>query len=199
MIHSSSIYIAIEGIDGTGKTNVTNHISEKFNFIKIQEPSADEIGKIIVGKEWDALTDFFLFMADRSNFLKNLDPARNYVSDRSLYSSYAYQGVYLSKRFPSYDEYFNFFIQVQNLLPRVPDFVFVLYSDVDIAIDRIGKRGSFSRFEKREFLDNVQQMYFRLKGRLKNIKFIDSNCSLDYLFVSIDREIKELLQQDRPL
>ncbi|MGC8546895.1 MAG: dTMP kinase [Thermoplasmata archaeon] len=199
LTHSSKLYIAIEGIDGTGKTHVANHISERFGFVKIQEPSNDELGNFIVNKNWDPLTDFFLFMADRSNFLKDLDPDRNFVSDRSLYSSYAYQGVYLSRKFPSYDDYFSFFMQIGKLLPRIPDFVFVLYSDVDLALDRIGKRGTFSRFEKKEFLEGVQEMYFRLQGRIKNLKFINSNCTLDELLQSIDREIIELLPQDRPL
>lgn len=199
MIHTSRLYIAIEGIDGTGKTHVADHISEKFGFVKIQEPSNDELGKFIVNKNWDPLTDFFLFMADRSNFLKDLGPDKNFVSDRSLYSSYAYQGVYLLKKFPSYDDYFNFFMQIGKLLPRIPDFVFVLYSDVDLALDRIGKRGTFSRFEKREFLEGVQQMYFKLKGRMNNLKFIDSNCSLDELFHSVDKEITELLPRDHLL
>jgi len=199
LIHTSRLYIAIEGIDGTGKTHVADHISEKFGFVKIQEPSNDELGKFIVNKNWDPLTDFFLFMADRSNFLKDLGPDKNFVSDRSLYSSYAYQGVYLLKKFPSYDDYFNFFMQIGKLLPRIPDFVFVLYSDVDLALDRIGKRGTFSRFEKREFLEGVQQMYFKLKGRMNNLKFIDSNCSLDELFHSVDKEITELLPRDHLL
>lgn len=196
MTHSSELYIAIEGIDGTGKTHVANFIANKYRFLKIQEPSNSELGRMIVSGNWDPLTDFFLFMADRANFLKSIDIGVNLVSDRSLYSSYAYQGVHLLKKFNSFDDYFNFFMQAGKLLPRLPDFVFVLYSDVDLAMDRIGKRGEMSRFERKEFLERVQDMYFKLDGRIEKLKFINSNCKLEKLIDTMDAEVKELLSQD---
>ncbi|MEM3313721.1 MAG: hypothetical protein QXT48_05045 [Thermoplasmatales archaeon] len=88
MTPSSRLYVAVEGIDGTGKTFVARHISEKFNFIMVQEPSDSDIGMLVRKSKWDPATDFFLFMADRANMLRNLPSDVNIISDRSLYSSF---------------------------------------------------------------------------------------------------------------
>ncbi len=199
MSHSSKIYIAIEGIDGTGKTHVADYIAKKFYFSKIQEPSDTLLGKLIISNYWDPLTDFFLFMADRSSFLGTLDLNKNYVSDRSLYSSFAYQGVYLLNKFKSFEDYYNFFMQNASLLPRIPDYILILYSDVNIALNRIKLRGDISRFEKGDFLEKVQNIYFKLKEKMKNSVLIDSNGSLDKVYKNVDKIVTELLSQDRPL
>ena len=195
MTRSSSIYLAIEGIDGTGKTYVARHISEKFGFSTLQEPSPGRIGSLIKDGDWDPVTDYFLFMADRSAMLKDLESSGNIVSDRSLYSSYAYQGYYLSKLFKDEDDYFDFFMKSAKLLPALPTHLFILYCDVDIALGRVMKRGATSRFEKREYLNGVQKLYFGLKGRLSNLVYVDSNGSLDELYIEIDKQVTTLLQQ----
>ncbi len=192
MTHSSRIYLAIEGIDGTGKTYVADYISKKYSFVKLQEPSKSELGNFISNGAWDPVTDFFLFMADRASFLKDLPRDTNYVSDRSLYSSFAYQGYYLMERFRGIDEYFEFFMNSSKILPFLPTHVFVLFSDVDLALKRISGRGKLTRFEKRDYLEKVQEIYFSLKGRVENIKFVDSNNALDDLFKLIDKEITSL-------
>ncbi len=193
MTRSSSIYLAIEGIDGTGKTFVARHIAEKFNFSMIQEPSSGQIGKLISGNDWDPATDFFLFMADRTAMLKEEKKKGNVVSDRSLYSSYAYQGYYLRKSFGTADGYFDFFSRTAKLLPILPTHVFVLYCDVDVALGRVMKRGTTSRFEKREYLEEVQKLYYTLKGRIENIVYIDSGGTLDELYREVDSQVTKLL------
>ncbi|MGC8562681.1 MAG: dTMP kinase [Thermoplasmata archaeon] len=195
MTPSFSIYLAIEGIDGTGKTYVARHISEKFKFSTLQEPSTGKIGSLIKESNWDPITDFFLFMADRSAMLKDLKKMGNVVSDRSLYSSYAYQGYYLIKLFQNEDRYFDFFMKNAGLLPALPTHVFILYCDVDVALERVMKRGATSRFEKREYLDGVQNLYYGLRGRLNNLVYVDSNGSLDELYDEIDKQVTKLLQQ----
>lgn len=194
MIHSSRIYLAIEGIDGTGKTYVAKHISEKFNFLLIQEPSSGEIGKIIRSGEWDPSSDFFLFMADRSDMLKKIPDGVNIVSDRSLYSSFAYQGYYLWQKFQTREGYYNFFLQASKLLPSTPTHVFVLTCDVDTALRRVRNRGPTSRFERKEYLEGVQALYLELGKIARNVVFIDSNVTLDKLYESVDREVTKLLQ-----
>lgn len=193
MTHSSSIYLAIEGIDGTGKTFVANHIAEKFGFSVLREPSSGTIGRLIGENSWDPTTDFFLFMADRTVILKDVERTGRAVSDRSLYSSYAYQGYYLKNLFGSLDAYFDFFMNTAKLLPVLPTHVFLLYCDVDVALGRVMKRGPASRFEKREYLDEVQKLYFSLKERLKNVVPIDSNGTLEELFGAVDEQVIKLL------
>jgi dTMP kinase len=195
LTHSSSVYLAIEGIDGTGKTFVAKHIAEKFGFSIIQEPSSGQIGKLISESVWDPTTDFFLFMADRTAILKDQKDKGNVVSDRSLYSSYAYQGYYLKNSFGSLDAYFDFFMNTARLLPILPTHVFLLHCDVDVALGRIKKRGPASRFERREYLEGVQTLYFSLKGKLDNIVLIDSNGTLEELYREVDGQVTKLLSQ----
>ena len=193
MTRSSNIYLAIEGIDGTGKTFVAKHVAETFSFATVQEPSSGNIGSLINGNDWDPVTDFFLFMADRAAVLKEGRNRGNVVSDRSLYSSYAYQGYYLSKMFKDVDQYFDFFIKTARLLPVLPTHVFILYCDVDVALGRVTKRGAVSRFEKREYLEGVQNLYYGLKGKLENLTYIDSNGNLDQLYAEVDEQVTKLL------
>lgn len=193
MTRSSNIYLAIEGIDGTGKTFVAKHVAEKFDFATVQEPSSGNIGSLINGNDWDPVTDFFLFMADRAAVLKEGRNRGNVVSDRSLYSSYAYQGYYLSKMFKDVDQYFDFFMKTARLLPVLPTHVFILYCDVDVALGRVTKRGAVSRFEKREYLEGVQNLYYGLKGKLENLTYIDSNGNLDQLYAEVDEQVTKLL------
>ncbi len=198
MTLSSNIYLAIEGIDGTGKTFVARHIVEKFGFKLLREPSPGRIGSLISETKWDPVTDFFLFMADRSAMLRDLQRDRRVVSDRSLYSSYAYQGYHLTKYFGGEDNYFRFFMEAARLLPALPTHIFVLYCDVDIALGRVRERGAPSRFEERDYLESVQKLYFGLKGRVGNVKYIDSNGTLDELYGEVDKELTELLRQVHP-
>lgn len=197
MTPSSRIYLAIEGIDGTGKTYVTRHIVKKYGFSQVQEPSDGPIGSLIEKGNWSPSTDYFLFMADRSHLLNEIDRKKNLVSDRSLYSSYAYQGVSLRSYFQSLDEYFDFFMKTARLIPVIPTHVFILYSDVDLALNRVSDRGETSRFEKVGYLNEVQGLYFSLKDKLPNVTLIDSNVTLDELYSEIDDNVTLLLQQAR--
>ncbi|MEL9914912.1 MAG: dTMP kinase [Thermoplasmatales archaeon] len=194
MTPSSRLYVAVEGIDGTGKTFVARHISEKFNFIMVQEPSDSDIGMLVRKSKWDPATDFFLFMADRANMLRNLPSDVNIISDRSLYSSFAYQGYDLWKKFGSIDRYIDFFNSVSKMLPALPSHVFVLLSDVNKALERIKGRGELSRFERMDYLEGVQKMYLQLRNVRDNVKYIDSNVTLEKLYESVDAEIIELLR-----
>lgn len=198
MTRSSNIYLAVEGIDGTGKTYVAKHIAEKFNFSIIREPSSGAIGQLIKDNSWNPTTDFFLFMADRASMLKETEVEGNIVSDRSLYSSFAYQGYFLKNSFRDMKEYYNFFMNTAKLLPRLPTHVFVLFCEVDVALERVTKRGEVSRFEQREYLQGVQEIYFDLKKRMKNVTFIDSNGTLNDLYQEVDKEVTRLLRLAHP-
>ncbi|MEM0128486.1 MAG: dTMP kinase [Thermoplasmatales archaeon] len=190
----SRIYLAVEGIDGTGKTYVAKHISEKFNFIMAREPSNTEIGAVINSGQWDPITDFFLFMADRSNTLRGLPKDGNIVSDRSLYSSFAYQGYDLWKKFGTFERYFSFFNDVSKLLPALPTHVFVLFCNVNTALERIKGRGKLSRFERLEYLEGVQKLYLELGNVAENVTYVDSNVTLEKLYESVDKEVIKLLR-----
>ena len=75
--------IIFEGIEGSGKTTLINHVSnhlkkKKINFIKIREPGGNKnseiIRKLILNKKnnFNSFTDLMLYFAARSeNIEKN--------------------------------------------------------------------------------------------------------------------------------
>ncbi|MCE2530571.1 MAG: dTMP kinase [Acidimicrobiia bacterium] len=101
-------YIAIEGIDGAGKTHAQAVVAERIEsagheVVRVQEPGGTSLGKalrrlVLFRDGLDAWTEALLFAADRAQLVADvIGPALTrgawVVSDRSVYSSLAYQGA----------------------------------------------------------------------------------------------------------
>ena len=101
-------FVCIEGLDGCGKSTqaklLVNKLKKGYNASYTAEPSTGTIGKFIkknclhAGKRGSVLIEALLFAADRVDHVqKEVLPALNkgtvVVSDRYVYSSYAYQGA----------------------------------------------------------------------------------------------------------
>ena len=101
-------YVAFEGVDGAGKTTVAGLVAERlavrgFDVLMVREPGGTPTGEgirsILLGRggvmaDW---TEALLFAAARAQLAAEvIGPAlalgRAVVSDRSVYSSLAYQG-----------------------------------------------------------------------------------------------------------
>jgi|ACXJ01.1.fsa_nt_gi thymidylate kinase len=193
-MQSKHIYLAIEGIDGTGKTHIVRYVAERFNFSAVKEPSQNTIGKLITDGKWNSITDFYLFMADRSEALSSLNSSECIVSDRSLYSSYAYQGVELQHTFGTTEKYFDFFWKAARTLPLLPTHVIVVVMDVEKAMERVVGRGVVSRFEKLDYLKRVQDMYYTLQGRIPNLWFVHNDGTIEELYSSIDDLVLAMME-----
>lgn len=102
------VFICIEGLDGCGKTTQARLLVKKLNkhydALYTAEPSRGNIGKFIkrnclhAEKRGSVLVEALLFAADRVDHVQNevlpaLNKGRVMVSDRYVYSSYAYQGA----------------------------------------------------------------------------------------------------------
>ena len=99
------LYIALEGIEGCGKTTQAALLAKWLGSptILTREPGGTDIGQqvrqIVLHRpgQVDPMCEALLFAADRSQHIAEvvkpaLDQGRNVVSDRSLWSSIAYQG-----------------------------------------------------------------------------------------------------------
>ncbi len=101
-------YVAFEGVDGAGKTTVAARVAERlqargFDVVSVREPGGTPTGEAIRGillslggvvGDW---AEALLFAAARSQLAAEvvgpaLAAGRAVVSDRSVYSSLAYQG-----------------------------------------------------------------------------------------------------------
>lgn len=101
-------YVAFEGVDGAGKTTVAARVAEVltargFDVLAVREPGGTPTGEAIrrillgLGGVVDDWAEALLFAAARSQLASEIvGPAlaagRAVVSDRSVYSSLAYQG-----------------------------------------------------------------------------------------------------------
>jgi len=140
LTHSSEFYLAIEGIDGTGKTHVAKAISNSIGLKFIKEPSDNDIGKLIYSKSWDPRTDFFLFFADRIELLNGIKGDVEVIG---------LSGQLLPIRGQSFQKFLEGLIisiafskRFLKMLPRVPDYVILLQGDPELAVNRIKKKGN---------------------------------------------------------
>jgi len=178
-------YIAIEGIDGSGKTTIANllysKLSEKYNKITLlKEPYDNDLSKKIkeiISKEHEKNLDYgyllaLLFTADRS--IKNVDLKKylnsDYIiiSDRSVYSTFSYQILYEGIDI-------EWIKCVSKYIIR-PDITFILDVDPRIAVERINLRGkNITSYENTEFLKKVRENFLKLKEIFPddNIIYID--------------------------
>ena len=101
-------YVAFEGVDGAGKTTVAARVAERlvaagFDVLAVREPGGTPTGEAIrrillgLGGVVDDWAEALLFAAARSQLASEvvgpaLQAGRVVVSDRSVYSSLAYQG-----------------------------------------------------------------------------------------------------------
>jgi len=171
------MYICLEGIDGGGKSTQIELLSEwlinlGFKVEKIVEPTDSEIGLLIrcILTSPDATSSNtqkilgLLFAADRLTLMEKIakyeEENKIIISDRSFYSSLAYQDPQ------------NWIGQI-NMFAKKPDLVLLLDLDVDIAIERCSGE---DEFEKKSFLANVKENYLNLAQSDKDIfKIINAN------------------------
>ncbi|WP_067260142.1 dTMP kinase [Methanobrevibacter cuticularis] len=157
------MYIVFEGIDGAGKSTQINLLKQwlfdsGFEVETIIEPTDSDIGKLIrkTLQNPDATSENIqktlglLFAADRlalmDKIVKNEEKNKIILSDRSFYSSLAYQQPYE-------------WIAEINKFAESPDLVFLLDLDVDLAITRCSCE---DEFEKKSFLSHVRKNYLEL-------------------------------------
>ena len=160
------MYITLEGIDGSGKSTQILMLAEwlessGFSFKVIKEPTDSLVGVLIrkmlrnpsaTQKNFQR-TLVLLFAADRIVLMEKIREeeleGRIVLSDRSFYSSLAYQEG---------DEW----ITQVNKHAREPDLVILLDLETETALKRCEGKDSF---EKRDFLDKIRNKYLELADK----------------------------------
>ena len=211
--------ISIEGIDGSGKSTILKRIRGRWekrgcfaeNVIFTAEPTDFAVGKRVrelSDTDIDPFSLAFLFLADHAEHLSKLiKPAlaegKDVITDRYIDSRYAYQGVTLKKYFcaqkSSISDYekdpIKWLKKIHEPFSVVPDRTILLVTDVDVAIERISRKGRKRiKLEDKDFLEKVQRNYLELveDERERFIK-IDANAELDFVERTVERELKKIL------
>jgi dTMP kinase len=171
-------YLAFEGIDGSGKSSLIKRLSAVLSNQQVEnkivrEPGGTKVGEgvreLLLSHDYkvDALTEALLFCSQRSQLIAEvIKPEVNkgikILSDRSAYSSVAYQGV---GRGLGYETIY----QLNDIAVNSfwPERVVLLDIDPKISLsrqkvaDRIGS-------DKVDFFNKVREGYLRLADEFEN-------------------------------
>lgn len=190
------LYIALEGIDGSGKTTQASLLYEYltnkgYSVIVVREPWVQAIKEVLYKYNLDVEAEVYLFAADRiilqrEIVLPALSEGKIVISDRTLYASLAYQ----SSRGADQD-----FIRRVNKFVKPPDIVFLLDIPVEKAMERLRNRSFLTRFEDPTYMYRVREKYLKLAEEEKD-KFIvlDASGTIEEVYTQLVDKVEEILQ-----
>jgi dTMP kinase len=165
------VYIALEGLEGCGKSTHTTRLGQHLDAVITREPGGTRIGaelRAILANpdnvEMDRRTEALLMAADRAQHMAEviapaLERGQHVVSDRSIYSTLAYQGY---GRQLGTSELLT--ISQWALRDRLPDIVIYIDVPTDVLNERLAKR-DLDRFEREgaEFFARIAQGFSELR------------------------------------
>jgi len=174
-----SLFIALEGIDGSGKSTQVKLLTEKLeqSGLKVYstfEPTDSPIGTIIRNifrgnMEGDHRTIAALFVADRldhllnksNGILKKMEEGYTVISDRYYFSSYAYHGTHMPM---------DWVIEANSLCAELlrPDITVFIDVPPEVSIQRLNNdREIIEMYESLENLKKVREKYYEAFEKLK--------------------------------
>jgi len=185
--NSDGMLIAIEGIDGAGKSSLARYLhdllQEQFPVILTKEPGGSLLGAYLRTLIHDqkiplaSKTEFLLFAADRAQHMaETVLPAlrenKIVISDRMTDSSLVYQGY---GRGISLDMIYR--INEWIMEGRRADITFYLKISPDLAQERLKKRGqNLSVFEANtDFVEKVRQGFEHLFANRTDVIPLDAS------------------------
>lgn len=193
-------YIAFEGIEGCGKSTQAARLAADLGAVLTRETGGTDIGARIrdvlhdpANTHLSPIAEALLIAGDRAqHYAEVLDPnlsaGRHVVSDRSVYSSIAYQGYGRGLDLATVRSVNSWAIQ-----GRWPDLVFLLDMDHGTAMTRIGHR-ALDRFEQEEagFFERIVEG-FRAMARDDAARWvvIDGRRSPDEIADDVRRVVRE--------
>jgi len=151
---TTPLYIALEGLEGCGKSTHTKRLGEHLDAVITREPGGTRIGALLrailadpENVDLDRRTEALLMAADRAQHMAEvikpaLDRGQHVVSDRSIYSTLAYQGYGRQL-----DTEALLSISTWALNNRLPDLVIYIDVPTDVLNARLAKR-DLDRFER---------------------------------------------------
>ncbi len=207
-------YIAIEGIDGSGKTFQTEKVAEYFQkigktVVTAREPRKEEgvlgelIQKILRGQvKMSPIAMQYIFTADRilnqeEIVLPALKAGKIVISDRSFWSIIPYALPDMGANFSKSST--NFMLIAQGLLSMyhqsvVPDTVFYLDVSVNTAMQRLShKKAEKEIYEKREKVEKHFKGYnWLLKHFPKEFISINGEKESEIVTAKIIKKLKAI-------
>lgn len=168
---STPLYIALEGLEGCGKSTHTKRLGEHLNAVITREPGGTRIGGLLrailadpENTDLSPRTEALLMAADRAQHMAEviqpaLERGQHVVSDRSIYSTLAYQGF--GRQLGTTD---LLSISTWALNGRLPDVVVFISVPTEILNERLAKR-DLDRFEREgaDFFARINDGFTQLR------------------------------------
>ena len=174
-------YVAIEGNIGSGKTSLSNLMSDEFNAKIVLERFADNpfLPKFYEDQERFSFPLEMSFLADRyqqlTDDLAQFDLFKNFiVSDYYIFKSLIFAQVTLQKE--EYALYRKMFDIMYKEISK-PDLYIYLYQNTDRLLENIKKRG-------RVYEQNIEASYLQ-KIHIGYINFIKTEQDLNTLIIDV--------------
>jgi len=205
----NNLFIAFEGIDGSGKSTQVRLLSDKLKEAghKIYvtcEPTDSPIGSVIRNIfnhriEADHRVIAGLFVADRldhllnktNGIIKKLEEGYTVITDRYYFSSFAYQGVHMP---------LNWVIQANALSIELlkPDINIYIDISPDVSVQRLkAGRSNIELYETIENLRKVRSKYieaFEMFKTKENVFVTDGNRPETKIADDIWHEVSGLIE-----
>ena len=204
-----NLFIAVEGLDGSGKSTQTKLLAEKLieqghKVYTTSEPTTSRIGSVIKDifkhkMDADHRTIAALFVADRLDHLlnktdgiiKKLEEGYTVICDRYYFSSYAYQGTHLD---------IDWVIEANSLSADIlrPNLNVFIDVSPETSMNRVNKsRPSTELYETVDNLSNVRKKFFEAFEKLKDkeVVFItEGDRSSDLIAKDIWSEVTRIMK-----
>ena len=169
---TTPLYIALEGLEGCGKSTHAKRLGVHLNAVITREPGGTRIGTLLrailadpENVDLDRRTEALLMAADRAQHMAEvikpaLDRGQHVVSDRSIYSTLAYQGY---GRQLGTEALLS--ISTWALNDRLPDMVIYIDVPTDVLNARLAKR-DLDRFEREgaDFFARIAEGFRELRA-----------------------------------
>jgi dTMP kinase len=202
-----NLFIAFEGIDGSGKSTQVKLLAEKLKdaghkVYTTFEPTGSPVGSLIRNifshkMEADHRTIAALFVADRldhllnktDGILKKMEEGYTVITDRYYFSSYAYHGTHMSM---------DWVIEANSLSVDLlrPDINVYIDISPELSMQRLMTgRSSVELYETIENLRSVREKYFEAFDFFKfkeNVFITDGNRQPEEIALDIWNEIVQL-------
>lgn len=201
----SGALVTLEGIDGCGKTSVVQMLSERLRkegkeVFLTTEPTKTWLGNAVkrgISENHPALTEAFLFMADRASHSREisqrLKEGKLVLCDRYADSTVCYQSVSMAEENFRGDA-FEWLRKVSDSFVLKPDLTILLDIEPRKALNRIQSRDRRTKFEQLSFLTKVRKNFLRLAAIEERIEILDASLPLESVVEGAEKKIRRILR-----
>jgi dTMP kinase len=195
-------FIVFEGVDGSGKSTVARLTYDRLqaegkDCVLTAEPSGSWLGDVVRKANrsgTDDLAEALLFLADRAEHTKEMrdmvEQGKWVVCDRYYASTLAYQTALLKDRL---EDPMTWLLNINLPIIERPDVTFFFAIRPEVALERLNGRGDLTKFEKLDFLREVDENYRKVEQMDDSFFNIDAERPLDDVLETVLQRLRQNL------